>query len=275
MIENRLATLPELRDILGWAAEEGWNPGLDDAEAFYAADPQGFFVSTEGDKPFGAISVVNHNDEAAFLGLYIVKPQYRGRGLGLSLWNHAFAHAGPRVVGLDGVPAQQANYVKSGFVWAGKTKRYAGPLGGTTSDAVREAEGADHTRLMEMEFRGSWCRKPAFLSAWLSNTANRRTLVATQNGEIAGFATVRKCRNGAKIGPLVAETIEVADALIQHAATLFDGGVIIDVPATSQTLEQLCLDYGFASAFETARMYRGAAPQGESMVFAVSTLELG
>ena len=27
-----------------WAAQEGWNPGLHDAECFRAADPRGFFI---------------------------------------------------------------------------------------------------------------------------------------------------------------------------------------------------------------------------------------
>jgi hypothetical protein len=32
-------TQPELRIAVDWAADEGWNPGLNDAACFYAADP--------------------------------------------------------------------------------------------------------------------------------------------------------------------------------------------------------------------------------------------
>ncbi len=40
-------TRSELDYALQWAQREGWNPGLQDAEAFYAADLHGFFVAEE------------------------------------------------------------------------------------------------------------------------------------------------------------------------------------------------------------------------------------
>ena len=108
MTTCRNATLAELDLILEWAASEGWNPGLEDAAAFFAADQRGFFVAVDDqDQPIAAISVVNHTADFAFLGLYIVTPSFRGQGTGLALWNHALAHAGDRTIGLDGVAAQQ------------------------------------------------------------------------------------------------------------------------------------------------------------------------
>ena len=38
----RLMTRDELDTLVDWAACEGWNPGLDDAEVFWATDPEGF-----------------------------------------------------------------------------------------------------------------------------------------------------------------------------------------------------------------------------------------
>ena len=52
----------------------------------------------------------------------------RGRGHGLRVWNAAIAHAGPRVIGLDGVVAQQQNYKKSGFKRAYANVRYGGTV---------------------------------------------------------------------------------------------------------------------------------------------------
>src|SRR3712207_9059113 len=39
---------PELDLALDWAAAEGWNPGLRDADAFWAADPEGFLLAGGG-----------------------------------------------------------------------------------------------------------------------------------------------------------------------------------------------------------------------------------
>ena len=51
---------PELDLAVDWAAAEGWNPGLRDADAFCAADPEGFWLAELGTEPVGCISVVRY-----------------------------------------------------------------------------------------------------------------------------------------------------------------------------------------------------------------------
>lgn len=36
------ASLSDLDTMVDWAAREGWNPGLRDADSFHTADPTGF-----------------------------------------------------------------------------------------------------------------------------------------------------------------------------------------------------------------------------------------
>ena len=81
----RTASAGEVQAMLDWAAAEGWNPGLEDAGAFQAADPGGFFVAEQAGQMVAAISVVNHCDRMAFLGLYICRPDRRGQGIGRAL----------------------------------------------------------------------------------------------------------------------------------------------------------------------------------------------
>ena len=40
----------DLNMALCWAAREGWNPGLHDADCFYAADPDGFLIGLLDDE---------------------------------------------------------------------------------------------------------------------------------------------------------------------------------------------------------------------------------
>jgi ribosomal protein S18 acetylase RimI-like enzyme len=75
---NRL----EVDLAIEWAAEEGWNPGINDADCFYSADKHGFLVGLLDNEPIATISVVKYGEHFGFLGLYIVKPKYRGRGYG-------------------------------------------------------------------------------------------------------------------------------------------------------------------------------------------------
>ncbi|TCP41846.1 GNAT family N-acetyltransferase [Rhodovulum marinum] len=272
----REMTRRELDRVLGWAADEGWNPGLDDADPFHATDAGGFFVAEVEGRAVAAISVVNHTDALAFLGLYLCHPDYRGRGIGHALWTHALGHAGARAVGLDGVAAQQENYRKSGFVRAGSTVRYAGVLPGAFHSGNGPVGARERGALIAMEARATGYEKPRFLGAWLTDTATRKTLVARKEGEPTGFVTVRKCREGFKIGPLVARNEAVAAALIEAAGVATgEAPVMIDVPEGERWLGAHCAGLGLVPVFETARMYRGAAPSRGEVVSAVATLELG
>ena len=112
----RILDEKEVQLAVDWAAVEGWNPGLNDAAIFYRADPQGFLGGFLAGEPAATISAVRYGDSFGFIGFYIVKPELRGRGYGLRLWEAAMNRLAGRNIGLDGVVAQQENYKKSGFL---------------------------------------------------------------------------------------------------------------------------------------------------------------
>src|SRR6476659_9559408 len=109
-----------------WAGADGWNPGLGDAACFAGFDAKGFVIGEVDGAAAATMPCVNYDDRFAFLGFYIVRPDLRGRGYGLRIWNAAVEHAGDRIIGLDGVVAQQDNYQKSGFRLAYPNVPYGG-----------------------------------------------------------------------------------------------------------------------------------------------------
>lgn len=273
----RCATAAEVVLMLDWAEEEGWNPGIDDAAAFHAADPEGFFVAEAEGAPVAAISVVNHGAENAFLGLYLCRPAWRGRGIGLALWTRALAHAGGRSVGLDGVAAQQANYETSGFVRAGATSRLQGMLTPETAPGLRAAAAGDLPALIARDAAATGFAREAFLAAWLAPAPSR--VGVTDEGRET-LAVARACRDGSvKIGPVIADGAAQALALARAAlAALGASGptpVALDLPDTSRALAETLAARGFAVGFETARMHRGPAPQGDGRGLVIATMELG
>jgi GNAT superfamily N-acetyltransferase len=276
MALTRRMDTEELSLILEWAADEGWNPGLDDAAAFYATDPEGFFVTVMDQRPVAAISVVNLDERHAFLGLYLCRPEWRGRGIGYALWKEAILHAGNRVIGLDGVAAQQANYERSGFVLEGATTRYAGQLRGNSSAHIRCVDQTDLRLLTDLDHAANGLRRSAFLASWLCDTDNRKTLVLDSGRGAEDFITIRRCREGAKIGPLIAPDRDAAMMLANAAiAALPSPTVMIDLPATRSDFAEVLIKLGFTAGFTTARMYRGKAPTTTSSLWAIGTMELG
>ena len=93
----------EVALIREWANAEGWNPGTHDGDCFYHTDPGGFFLGELDGEPVACISCVAYDESFGFLGQYIVRPGFRGRGYGIEVWRAGMAHLGSRNVGLDGV----------------------------------------------------------------------------------------------------------------------------------------------------------------------------
>ena len=122
----RPATRKELDVAIEWASKEGWNPGLNDADAFYASDPRGYLIGFLDKEPIASLSAVSYGPNFGFLGFYIVKPEHRGKGYGWKLWQKAMQYLNTQNIGLDGVIAQQENYKKSGFTLAYSNIRYEG-----------------------------------------------------------------------------------------------------------------------------------------------------
>ncbi len=268
----------EISLAIDWAAAEGWNPGLSDAACFAAPDAQGFFVGEIDGEPVATVSCVNYDDRFAFLGFYIVAKSFRGSGHGVRIWNAAIAHAGPRVIGLDGVVAQQDNYRKSGFELAYANIRY----GGVSAAPVKPP--ADVVALDTIPFALVEADdatvfpapRSTFLRAWI-NTSGHVGRALLRDGKLAAWGVIRPCRTGCKIGPLVADDCAAAEAIVQALLAGTDGGeVFLDVPAVNREAVALAEALGLKPVFETARMYTGAIPPLRiARVFGVTSFELG
>ncbi|MGX5185274.1 GNAT family N-acetyltransferase [Streptomyces avermitilis] len=269
------ASLDDWPVVVGWAADEGWNPGLSDAPSFFAQDPEGFFVGRIAGEPVSAISVVNYGADYAFLGFYLVRPDLRGRGYGLTTWKTALAHAGDRTVGLDGVPAQQDNYRQSGFELAHRTARYTGTVpAGEPAPGVRPAEAADLAAVAAYDSACSPADRPRFLEHWLTGPGHR-TFVRLVDGRLTGYGVVRPALDSLRVGPLFADSAEDARALFT-ALTADAGEIAMDIPETNTAAVALAREAGLTPSFETARMYTGPVrPFAADRVYGITSLELG
>ncbi len=266
----------DLNVAADWAAAEGWNPGLADTSCFTVIDPAGFLIGEHDAKPAAIISSVNYDDRFAFLGFYIVRPELRGRGFGMEIWRTALAHSGARVIGLDGVVAQQDNYRKSGFARAYANIRYGGiPAFAMAKDdtvALRDVPfhllGADDARSFPAD-------RPAFLRAWIDAPGHvGRALL--RDGGLAAWGVIRPSRNGRKIGPLYAADRQAAESVFSALVASGEGEVFIDVPEPNRTAIELATQHALEPCFETARMYtRPIRPIALDRVFGVATLEVG
>jgi GNAT superfamily N-acetyltransferase len=268
----------EISIAVNWAAAEGWNPGFADDACFAAADPEGFLIGELEGAPAATVSCVNYGASFAFLGFYIVRQDLRGRGYGMRIWNAAMAHAGPRVIGLDGVVAQQQNYRMSGFELAYANVRYGGTVAAPGAPEAAVIGLAEVPLAIVEAYDATVFPAPrtAFLRAWIDSPGHvGRALM--RDGGLAGWGVIRPCRKGSKIGPLVADDRRTAEVLLLALlASVGEGEIFLDVPSLNTDAVALAQDLGLAPVFETARMYKGNIPQLRlERVFGITTLELG
>ena len=268
----------EMQLLADWAAAEGWNPGLHDAECFFAADPQGFFVGEVAGSPVGCISAVAYGQEFGFIGFYIVRPEFRGKGYGIQLWQAAMRYLGLRNIGLDGVVAQQANYQQSGFRLAYRNIRY----GTNSMNKLQPAPGLVPLAKLPFEQLAAYDRRlfaferQDFLRCWISRP-QVCALGLLQQERLAGYGVLRACRTGYKIGPLFADGPTEAEALLDGlTAELQAGPIFLDAPEANPQAVRLAERAGMKPVFETARMYTQQPPAMPlDKLFGVTSFELG
>ncbi|MEO8400956.1 MAG: GNAT family N-acetyltransferase [Gammaproteobacteria bacterium] len=276
----RLASFNEIKLMLEWAAVEQWNPGLNDAIAFQLIDLKGFFIGYLGDEPIACISLVKYNTEFGFLGLYLVKPAYRGKGYGYQIWQHAMKYAGQCNIGLDGVTAQQSNYQKSGFKLAHKNLRYLLPSHSVRIDLPSTIKLAATLPFDEIALYDRFCfpcKRDAFLASWL--VMNNATSLVYFDKVIKGYGVIRACQQGFKIGPLFADNRQIASVLFQalcNSVEAKDQNIYLDIPEKNLEAVSLVHEFGMQPVFETARMYTKEFPAiAIDKIFSITSFEMG
>jgi GNAT superfamily N-acetyltransferase len=272
----RTMTRDDLDFAILMAAKEGWNPGLSDAECFYAADPKGFFVSELNGEPVATISAVRYEDDFGFLGLYIVVPEARGKGYGTELWQHAMKHLEGCNIGLDAVIEQEHTYKKAGFSTFYRSTRFEGVGGGVKPDGVVRLENVDFTKVMAYDrhcFPGA--REP-FLQAWLE-AAGARGFAVMKGDDLRGFGVIRPCAKGYKIGPLFADDTIIAELILNALKAAIPGEPFyLDVIEPNTAAGELARKHELTEVFITVRMYTEAEPNmAINKIFGVTSFELG
>ena len=274
-------TRAELDGVVEWAAAEGWNPGWHDADAFHATDPSGFLLGLIDGEPVAAISAVRYGKHFGFIGLYIVRPGFRGRGHGLSIWTAAMQRLAGRTIGLDGVVAQQESYRRSGFELAWNNVRYEGlarPRSGLDGAIEQVDPGRVETSgLLAYDAAFFPDDRRRFVRRWVAQPRST-ALMIRRDAQVAGYGVIRPCRVGFKVGPLFANDAESADRLLRALISRAEPGgpVQLDIPTVNSSALDLVQAHAMRPVFRTARMYAGQAPDLPlERMFGITTYELG
>ena len=262
--------------VIGWAAEEGWNPGLHDADTFYQTDPPGFFAIDAEGHMIGSVSIVRYGEDFMFGGLYIVHPDYRGQGIGRAVLEFVRTYSKGCYLGIDGIFAMQPVYQKSGFSFAYRNIRFEGRGGGTVDKSLTPLREVPFPRILAYDSMFFPAVREGFLKHFLYQP-DCKGYASITNGFLNGYGFIRKCHNGYKIGPLFAGTPQIARTIFSALSAVAEGlPVFLDVPEPNIAGVALAKAHGMMEVFGTARMYTRELPTLPiEQIFGVTTFELG
>lgn len=278
----RLLDAEGVKTLIEWARAEGWNPGIHDADLFYQADPEGFYGYFDQQTMIAGGSLVSYDGNFGFMGLFIVSPEYRGKGIGRDLWflrrDHLLQRLKPNAsIGMDGVLAMQKFYAKGGFEIAFRDERYAlqGTAGERAMNVYPMAE-EDMPQVLDLDVQCFGFNRGHFMRQWIQQ-AQAITLVYRENQKVMGFAVMRKAQDGYKIGPLFADNEHIAQSLYSSCLHAAPGETVyLDIPVTNAAALQMVKHMGATYVFECARMYYGTAPELPiEKIFGITSFELG
>jgi hypothetical protein len=276
----RNMTHVEVDFAIDLAYKEGWNPGIDDAGCFFQTDPEGFLIGVLNNRPIGCVSAVSYGYKFGFIGFYIVIPEARGKGCGIRLWQAAMQRLAGQNIGLDGVIAQESNYMKSGFVRAYRNLRFENHPSGLPAQSWPEIINLQKVPLGEVAVYDRQCfpaERRQFLNCWLglpSSTA----LGYVEHNRLEGYGVIRRCYQGYKIGPLFADNPQIAERLYLGLVAKAKKGepVFLDAPEANPAAIKLAEKYNMREVFATTRMYSGGKPDiALEKIFGNTTFELG
>jgi GNAT superfamily N-acetyltransferase len=268
----------EMPYLIDLAAKEGWNPGLSDADFFYKIDPNAYLIIFENKQPAGFISAVNYKT-FGFLGLHIIRPDFRNRGIGTYLLKAAVQRLGDINLGLNCFPHQEKYYEKFGFKSAHKILTYEGISDGT----ILQAENIVCPFFYPFSYIETYENKcfPAtrnnFLSYWLNQPKSLLTAKFDKD-RYSGIGIFRPCLNGYEITPLYADNFQIAEELLLTLTGNLPKGTpfYLDICEKNENALLLAEKYNFKKVNETIRMYKATIPEiSLQYIYSFASFELG
>jgi GNAT superfamily N-acetyltransferase len=240
----------------------GWNQTKEDWERFLQANPEGCFVAEWNGLVVGTVTTIIYGSRFAWIGMVLVDPQLRGKGVGTALLLKAIDHLDAKkvpCVKLDATPQGKPIYARLGFRIEYEIERHR--LTREANPKVRRETVSDGDEnietLLEMDREVFGADRSALLRS-VAGSAPELVTVARSGGAVKGFGLGRKGSQADHLGPWVA-----ANALA--AREVFEGFllrsrrevVFVDVVRDNPWAPALLAANGFRFSRSLTRMYRG------------------
>ncbi len=237
-------------------ALSGWNQIPADWKCLLRYQSDGCFTGVVADRPVATITTTCYSTDLAWIGMMLVHPDFRRRGIATRMMKHALhwlQQRGTQCVKLDATPAGAAVYEQLGFQKEWDFHRFVKEGAGTanTIDLSSVSMVTADFVVPEFDTQAFGANRHQFLAelAAISTVA--------QTGQ--SFGMLRSGRLASYLGPVVANSVADAEAVIRILLAGTHCPVFWDVPGPNAAAMKLAERLGFRPGRDLTRMWRGSS----------------
>lgn len=215
-MEIRQLEEQDIPRLLELCSQVGWNHIASDWQRLLELFPETTWGAVLDGRLVGSCTIAQFG-QFGWVGTFLLEESLRGSGLGKQLFSSMLERAGAAgitTLGLDSSDAGRAIYTKKGFALTGQDNTLM--LG----DSLETGCGASQLLLEEhwaliaaMDQEQTGVNRLALLK-YLAAAKGSSARVKLEKGRLTGFGFSRPGKNAGAIGPILAETSDVAEALL-------------------------------------------------------------
>ncbi len=279
MFQVRVMTSGDFDFAVQLANTMDWNMVTEDFEFLKSLEPKGCFVISEGSKPFGIATCLGFG-KVGWFGNLIVEEEYRGKGAGSLLVQHAIQYLrrkGIDAIGLYAYPHLKEFYQNQGFqpdedfsVQHAKTLKAVG-IGADLSSGVEQIQ-----QIINFDSGCfGWNRKRLLESIALDQ--GNLCYCICGDGGVVGYLMATVYESMAWVGPMACQKgrNNAANTLLKAALSkLTQKSVYVVLPKKETALSKTLSEAGFSEEFFVSRMFLGGV-KAQDCIYLPESLERG
>lgn len=282
MLESDLAFGNRLRALVGW------NQTSQDWKRFWSYQPSGCFIAESNGQPVGTATTTSYGTEVAWIGMVIVHPDYRRRGIATALLRRCLDYLEPvQAVKLDATPLGKAVYEQLGFVEDWSLTRWERPVAAPPAaydlvepgqGQVREWVASDRPEVVALDRRAFGVDRARLLNLLLDDSKTVLVTSSPESGQLTGFVALRAGSRADYLGPAVSVDDAMASQLIGRAIPAAGQRLLYwDIPDQSDRAVELAQKFGFIRQRPLLRMHRGMNrwPENTSIYYGIADPAVG
>lgn len=258
-----------------------WNQTETDWQRLVRLEPNGCFCATVEGRVVGTTTTTTYGRELAWIGMVLVDPQFRHRGIATRLMRAALQYLSETRIAsvkLDATADGRPLYEKLGFKVESLIERWAGVAKGTPAAGCSTLDSSRRQELLDFDRRAFGADRSQLIEMLIEDACVAPLVRMGPDGAFMGYTIARNGTDATYVGPLVATYADAALVLLDEVLSLLTGKqVYIDINQEFGVDAEVLVSRGLIKQRDLTRMSYGEQSNAgsSSHVFAIAGLEFG